>query len=115
MCEMTENDVLDAKQKTDIIFAVIADCVPVTIIKPSKYPYWYKSELIALIKEKERARKTFIKSGRNKNSESFKNFCVLRADIETMLKECHADYVKQITCDIKVKRFCTYVKSLKST
>ena len=55
---VTVNDALS--HFYDIIFAVIVDCVPLVKYRACRFPNWYNSELIALIKEKERARKRFI-------------------------------------------------------
>ena len=99
----------------DIIFAVIVHCVPTVKFNASKFPHWYNSELIAVIKEKERARKDYLASGRDRGSEAFTNFCALRADVKKLQKKCHADYVIQVSEDIKnnPKRFWSYVKSQK--
>ena len=99
----------------DILFAVLSDCVPIVKIKDSKFPYWYSKELISLIKEKERARKRFVKTGRMKDSHEFKIFSSLRSDVKAMQKACHNDYVKQVGEDISQnpKRFWSYVKSQK--
>ena len=102
----------------DIIFAVIADSVPIVKLKSShKFPSWYNSELISLIKDKEHARKLFIRAGRDKNSDAYRSFSSLRADVKALQKACHADFVRNVSEDIKAnpKRFWTYVKSLKSS
>ncbi|MEL7308158.1 MAG: reverse transcriptase family protein, partial [Pseudomonadota bacterium] len=101
----------------DIIFAVLSDCVPIVRIRDAKFPYWYTKELINLIKEKEVARRKFIKTGRNKESNDFKVFCSLRSDVKAMQKACHSNYLQQIGTNIKEnpKRFWSFVKSQKSS
>lgn len=101
----------------DIIFAILTDCVPLVKFKYSKFPCWYSKELISVIKEKERVRKLFVKTGRAKDSEEYKKFCALRCEVKTMQKYCHASYVKHVSQDIKnnPKRFWSYVKSQKKS
>ncbi|MEL7308087.1 MAG: hypothetical protein AAGK05_09620, partial [Pseudomonadota bacterium] len=101
----------------DIIFAIIADCVPLVKYNAKKFPHWYNSDLIALIKEKEAARKTFISCGRDKSSNAFKTFCALRADVKKLQKKCHTDYVHDVGNDMKKnpKRFWSYVNSQKKS
>ena len=101
----------------DIIFAILSDCVPVVKTRNSKFPYWYSKDLIALIKEKECARRTFVKTGRNKDSDAYKIFSSLRSEVKAMQSFCHTNYVKQISDNIKdnPKRFWSYVKSLKNS
>lgn len=86
-------------------------------VKASKFLVWYTSELMALIKVKERARMSFIKHGRDKSSVFYKNFCTPRAEVKTAQKECHSDFVQRISHEIKgnPKRFWSYVKTLKNS
>lgn len=111
---VTVNDALS--HFYDIIFAVISDCVPLVKYNASKFPHWYNSELITLVKEKEKARKRFINCGRDKCSDAYKSFCALRAEVKNMQKKCHTDYVHQVGNDIKdnPKRFWSYVNSQKN-
>ena len=101
----------------DIIFAVIADCVPVKRYNASKFPHWYSVGLIALIKEKEQARRAFLRNGRDKNWDYFKNFSALRSQINVAQKACHANFVERISDEMKdnPKRFWSYVKTLKKS
>ena len=73
--------------------------------------------MISLVKEKERVRKRFVKNGRDKASDDYKTFCVLRSDVKAMQKSCHASYVKRVSEGIKdnPKRFWSYVKTLKKS
>ena len=84
-------------------------------VKDSRFPYWYSKELISIIKEKERARKCFVKAGRKRDSHEFKVFSSLRSDVKAMQKACHSNYVKQVGENISEnpKRFWSYVKSQK--
>ena len=94
----------------DVIFAVIADCVPVVKLLKSKFHYWYNSELITRMTEKEHARKLFVKSCRDRESDAYLKFCSLRANVKRMQKDCHTAYVNQVSHEIKdnPKRFWTY-------
>ena len=110
---VTVNDALS--HFYDIFFAVIADCVPLVKYNACKFPHWYNSELIALIKEKERARKRFTNCRRDKFFDAYKSFCVLRNEVKNLQKKCHTEYVRQVGSDIKTnpKRFWSYVNSQK--
>ena len=108
---VTVNDALS--HFYDIIFAVIADCVPRVKYKPCKFPHWYNPDLIALIKEKEKARKRFTNCCRDKSSDAYKEFSALCNNVKNLQQKCHSEYVQQVGSDIKEnpKRFWSYVNS----
>ena len=99
----------------DIIYAVLRDAVPIVKVNQRKYPPWYDKELILLIKEKERHRKTYIKEGRNKMSNDFACFSSLRREIKAIQKLRLFEYVKELGFQMKEnsKKFWSYVKSIK--
>ncbi len=115
LCAVSANEALSIFY--NILFAVLTDCVPVVKISNRKFPYWYNKELIALVKEKERARKAFVIGGRNKDSHEYLIFRTLRSDVKSMQQACHNDYLKQVSENIRQnpKRFWSYVKSLKGS
>lgn len=101
----------------DIIFAVMKDTIPTVKIDSKKFPYWYDKDLISLIRQKERVRNIFVKNGRNKSSDNYRQFCELRRQIKTKQKQRQLEYVTDIGKEMKKnsKRFWSYVKKLKTT
>ena len=101
----------------DVMYAVIDDNVPRVNIRVQKYPTWYTSDLISLIKEKYKWRKKYIKSGSDTMSNAYKQFSCLRADVKRVQKYLYTEYISSVCADMKVnaKRFWSFSKSKRSS
>ncbi|KAF9424858.1 hypothetical protein HW555_000159 [Spodoptera exigua] len=85
--------------------------VPVKMIKPSsKYPIWYKSPLIKILKEKFKHHRKFKKYG---NRCDYDSFSALRDRGKILEREMFADYIDTIESNIKKspKSFWSFVKT----
>ena len=98
-----------------LVHAVMLDSIPTVITNSNKFPYWYDSELIALVKEKEKHHKLYIKHGRDKTSDAYSKFSDLRKEIKYKQKYRHIEYVGEIGLEMKQnpKRLWTYANSFK--
>nr|XP_049692398.1 uncharacterized protein LOC126053707 [Helicoverpa armigera] len=85
-----------------------------TIFYQSKYPPWYKSPLIKVLKEKAKFHKKFKKY---KNLSDYQSFDTLRLRAKELEKNMYEDYIKKIESDIckNPRAFWSYVKSKKQS
>ena len=100
----------------DILYAIIKDNIPVVNIKSRRYPHWYDTEIIIMLKEKEKYRKKFIKQGRNKTSFAYQQYSIQRANVKKMQRELYAHYLNKLGSEMKInpKRFWSFVKQKRS-
>ena len=99
----------------DILFSVIKDNVPLVKVKVRSYPHWYDHDLIKMIKQKDKARRAFIKAGRIMDSQLYHDFSLLRAKVKKAQLLCYNTFMLLLGEEIKdnPKRFWTHVNSLK--
>lgn len=83
------NDAID--KFYNVINTIIEQYVPKKG-KGGKYPFWYKPNLIALLKNKERARRKWKKT---ENEKHYKNFSELRATAKIEIEKCHQSYLNR--------------------
>ena len=62
----------------DILHAIIEEGIPTFNLKNKKFPRWSNKKVISLVKQKERKRDEFLRSGRDKSSAAYSSFCTLR-------------------------------------
>ena len=100
----------------DVLYAVIKEGIPTYKVKTKRFPSWYDAELRTLVKLKDRARTSFIRTGRNKLSASYILFSKLRKDIKVKQKQCYTVFLHKLECDIRnnCNRFWSHVKSQKA-
>ena len=100
----------------DVLYAVIKESIPTYKVKARKFPSWYSAELRNLVKLKDRARRSFIRTGRNKLSASYNLFSQLRKDIKVKQKLCYSAFLSKLECNIRKNsnRFWSHVKSQKA-
>ena len=101
----------------DVIHAVIKESIPTFKTGNNKFPFWYDKELRDHIKLKERCHRSYKRTGRDKESESYKLFSKLRKTTKAMLKNCYNNYIVKVEADMRknTKRFWSHVKSKKAS
>ena len=101
----------------DIIYAVVRESIPTFQSGTKKFPFWYDKELREHIKLKEKCHASYLRTGRNKQCDSYILFSKLRKIIKNMQKQCHKLHLSKVETDVQKnsKRFWSHVKSLKAS
>lgn len=96
-----------------VLDRVIAKYVP-KYKTGNKFPCWYKSDLIKLIRQKERARNKYKRDG---TSDSYNRYSSLRAQSKLKIRQCYDDFLLNLQLNIpnNVKLFWSYTKSKRQT
>lgn len=95
-----------------ILNSIFEECVPKSTQTDKRYPVWFDSEIIKLIKLK---RSFFLKSKRYKSQYWKSKYIALRSTIKLKIRLNHTKYLSDIENSLKSnpKFFWSYVKSLK--
>lgn len=96
-----------------IVQNLILKYVPSRLSK-NRYPVWYSSELIGLLRNKLKARRKYI---RTKSEEDYRTFSLIRSRCKATSKTCYSVYISQLQNDIpnNLRKFWAYTKSLKQS
>lgn len=94
---------------SDILRDVMQKFVPKCKLKSTKYPVWYSTSLIRMLKIKNRIRYRY-KMYKNPLDEI--EFKYMRDSCKKMAKECYDNYIKSVESNIKdnVKSFWSFIK-----
>lgn len=86
--------------------------VPSKCIHPSKYPAWYSSALIKILKEKNKVHRKYRTYG---NRADFVAFNVLRKRVKKVEQECYTNYIDKTESSIREnpKAFWSYINANK--
>lgn len=82
--------------------------------KKNRHPFWFSSDLIKLLKQKEKLRQKWKK---NETQENYSIYSDLRAQCKTKIAACHKHYIEHIQRNIQsnIKLFWAYSKSKRKT
>lgn len=97
----------------DLIFSSVRESVPVIKLRKRRFPVWYDSELISLVREKELARKEYTRHGKIRYSDSYLIFSTLRKELKNLQKAKYADYISKVENSVKSnsKPFWSFIKN----